>query len=82
MHTFTWDCKIRIHYSGDFGGDIVIVTAAGEKEEKHTVVPFAALMGLVAEHVRREQIAALEEATPEMVLNRGTWIQRLLNREG
>lgn len=58
MHTFKHGETIFWH-NGGFDGDVEI---GFEGEGPRITVPFSALRALVAEHVRREKIAALEQA--------------------
>ena len=54
------------HFNGDFSGDVEL-RAPGTPTQV-TSVPFTVLQEIVAEKVRRDRIAALEEASPDELL--------------
>lgn len=64
MHTMEFYSRWRIHHNGDFSGDVTLVSPDGVE----TTVPFAHLFALVAEKVRRDRIATLEQADTKQLL--------------
>ena len=52
------------NFNGDFSGDIEI----GGREGQKYSIPFYVLAKIVAEKIRREQIAKMENATLEQLL--------------
>lgn len=62
MHTMELFGGWRVHHNGDFSGDVEI-TAPGTPTQV-MVVPMLVLQCVVAEQLRRERIAALEDAGP------------------
>jgi hypothetical protein len=68
MHTFvTPDRSICIHHNGDFSGDAEIVRFAPDGSTQTIAVPCQALLEFVAEFIRNERVAQLENATYEEV---------------
>lgn len=55
----------NINVNGDFSGDVVI---DHPDELRRISIPFAILEGIVAEKVRRERIAAIEQMPPTDLL--------------
>lgn len=65
MHT-TESTRFRFHHNGDFSGDVIAVDKATNVE---THIPFTDIKTLVAEQVRRERIARLEDASDDEILS-------------
>lgn len=59
MHTFI-SGDVCFNHHGDFSGDVVI-----NRQGKEIQIPFEDLKALVAEWIRMERIAALEEANAD-----------------
>ncbi len=55
----------NIHYNGDFSGDIHFDRRDGKEKIR---IPFSVVEALVAEKVRAERIAQLEDASTEELL--------------
>src|SRR3954468_13991555 len=60
MHNLPIGRGWSANHNGDFSGDVDF----SDHDGKHYVIPFFALEAVVAEKVRRERIAALEDADP------------------
>lgn len=70
MHTYEWGDKGEhwtVLHNSDLSGDVVI-TDPSEVGGGEMTIPAAVLIGLVAEWVRRERIAWLEQAPDASVL--------------
>ena len=65
MHTLTCD-PFAINYNGDFSGDVII---RHRQTGGSFTVPYSVLEELVAEKVRQDRIATLEQATTEELLS-------------
>ncbi len=64
MHTFkTDDDKTVFNFNSDFSGDVII-----KRNGKTVNVPGRDLLALIAEHIRREKISRLENASDMQVL--------------
>ncbi len=64
MHTLTTARGTTFHYNSDLSGDVIIVSPG----YMDTTVPAICLLEFVADYVRGEKIAALEQATTRQIL--------------
>lgn len=64
MHTINRH-GVRIHYNGDYSGNVIICDISTSRE---MVVPFVALMELVADYVRSKRIAVIEQQDAAAIL--------------
>jgi hypothetical protein len=71
MHTFkTGDAphETAFHFNSDLSGDVSIRRSLGEIVSKELTIPAEHLLAFVAEFIRREKIARLEEASDMQIL--------------
>jgi hypothetical protein len=66
MHTMEFVGGWIAHHNGDFSGDVELHSPGTPTQV--TVVPFLIIQQIVAEKVRRDRIAKLEEAGPAELL--------------
>lgn len=73
MHTFEASA-VRFHHNGDFSGDVIICEEATGNEFR---VPFEDMKKFVAEYVRCEKIARIEQTSLDedaiQALEDATW---------
>jgi hypothetical protein len=67
MHTTQINCTIFIH-NGDCSGNVEIYRPRKASERESITLPFADLVGLVANWKRTKLISAIEQATDEEII--------------
>lgn len=67
MHTTNLPCGWTANHNGDFSGEVFLRPQGGQDD---VVIPFDVLAALVAEKIRRDRIAALENMTTGQLLDR------------
>lgn len=58
MHHMEWFSKWAANFNGDFSGDVIFISPDGTEH----AIPFVHVASVVAEKIRRDRIAALEQA--------------------
>lgn len=64
MHTIEWLSKWSVNFNGDFSGDIIFRSPDGVEH----AIPSGHVFAIAAEKIRRDRIAALEQAADRDLL--------------
>lgn len=64
MHTIKWYSNWSVNFNGDFSGNVIFLSPDGVEHS----IPFAHVASVAAEKIRRDRIAALEQADEKDLL--------------
>ena len=78
MHSVHFDDGLRIHYNGDYSGDVILTKKESNDE---ITTSFENLLAFVAMYVREKKISQIEQMTDEQLLDLIWYDMGTLNNE-